>query len=98
MGVARRGALGALQERVQTSPRYPRTLLLTCLVGMFSTTFTATILTVSVKMVATDLNSTPELIAWVVTAPLLAQAVAMPILGRLGDIRGHRRVYLVGFS
>jgi MFS family permease len=65
---------------------------------MFATTFTATILTVSLDRVARDLNSTPSVIAWVITAPMLAGAVAMPILGRLGDIRGHRRVYLSGFS
>jgi MFS family permease len=90
--------IARLHERIQQSDRYPRTLLLTCLMGMYATTFTATILTVSIKRVATDLDSTPQIVAWVVTAPLLAQAVAMPILGRLGDIRGHRRVYLTGFS
>lgn len=90
--------IAELQQRVQNSPRYPRVLLLTCLTGMYATTFTATILTVSLKSVAADLGSTPQIVAWVVTAPLLAQAVAMPILGRLGDIRGHRRVYLTGFS
>jgi MFS family permease len=65
---------------------------------MFSTTFTVTILTVSIDRVARDLHSTPSVIAWVITAPLLAAAVAMPVLGRLGDIRGHRLVYLSGFS
>lgn len=64
---------------------------------MFASTFTATILAVSVKTVAADLDSTTSSVAWVLTAPQLAAAVAMPILGRLGDIRGHRRVYLIGF-
>jgi len=87
-----------LRTRVQASDRYPQLLLVTCLFGMFATTFTATILSVSVKTVAADLGSTAGVIGWVVTAPLLAQAVSMPILGRLGDMRGHRRVYLIGFS
>jgi MFS family permease len=65
---------------------------------MFATTFTVSILTVSLYRVAHDLHSTPGVIAWVVTGPLLAGAVALPILGRLGDIRGYRTVYLVGFS
>src|SRR5689334_13621819 len=97
VGSVRRVA-ARLQQRIQGSDNYPRMLLGTCLLGMYATTFTATILTVSVKRVATDLGSTPQVVAWVVTAPLLAQAIAMPILGRLGDIRGHRRVYLIGFS
>lgn len=65
---------------------------------MFSTSFTATILTVSLARVAHDLHSTPGVVAWVVTGPALAGAAALPILGRLGDIRGYRTVYLVGFS
>ena len=88
---------GGLRTRIRTSPDYPRWVLITCVLGMFSTTFTATILTVSIKVVADDLGSTPATVAWVIVAPGLAGAVAMPILGRLGDIRGHRRVYLIGF-
>jgi MFS family permease len=90
--------VASVHTRVRSSRRYPQLLLATCLVGMYSTTFTATVFSVAVKVVADDLDSTPQVVAWVVTAPLLAQAVAMPVLGRLGDIRGHRRVYLTGFS
>jgi MFS family permease len=85
-------------ERLRSGPRYPQLLLITCLTGMFATTFTSTILTVSVKVVAADLHSTPQVIAWAITTPLLAQAVAMPFLGKLGDIKGHRRIYLLGFT
>ncbi|WP_243407909.1 MFS transporter [Frankia canadensis] len=67
-----------------------------CLAGMFATTFTATVLSVSIRTVAGDLHSSVDLIAWSVTGAMLAQAVAMPILGRVGDIRGHRRTFLVG--
>nr|MDT0665737.1 MFS transporter [Micromonospora sp. DSM 115978] len=63
---------------------------------MFSTTFTATVLTVSIRTVASDLNSTAAVIAWAVTGAMFVQAVAMPVLGRVGDIRGHRRTFLVG--
>jgi MFS family permease len=63
---------------------------------MFSTTFTYTVVTVALKTVATDLHSTPNVVAWVVTAPALALSVSLPIFGRLGDAQGHRKVYLVG--
>ncbi|MGE0877675.1 MAG: MFS transporter [Acidimicrobiia bacterium] len=88
----------AVRRRVWAHPNYQKFLLLTCLSGMFATSFTATIMAVSIRTVATDLGSTPGVVAWVLTAPGLAAAVAMPILGRLGDIRGHRRVYMIGFG
>ncbi|MCU1533349.1 MAG: putative efflux rane protein [Arthrobacter sp.] len=77
-------------------PRGARWLLVACLIGIFSTTFPATILTISLQPIALDLSSRPSTIAWVTTAPMLASAVATPVLGRLGDLRGHRRLYLFG--
>jgi MFS family permease len=88
----------ALAHRLRSHPRHRTFLLVTCLVGMFTTTFPVTILAVSLKRIADDLGSTPSTIAWATTAPMLAAAVATPILGRLGDLRGHRRVYLIGFT
>jgi MFS family permease len=92
------GRLQQLRQRVWDHPRYRDILLVNCLVGMFSTSFPATILTVSIKVIAVQLHTTPATASWVTTAPMLAAAVATPILGRLGDIRGHRRLYLFGFS
>ncbi len=87
-----------------TSPRNPpdaperrRWVLWTCLTGCFATTFTMTILGVSLRAIADDLTSDVSTIAWVLTAPMLAQAVSAPLLGKLGDLHGHRRVYLIGF-
>jgi MFS family permease len=63
---------------------------------MFATTFPATILTIAVQPIALDLDSAPSTVLWVTTAPLLAAAVSTPLLGRLGDLRGHRRLFLTG--
>jgi MFS family permease len=41
------------------------------------------------------LGSTPANTAWIVTATLLAAAVATPVAGRLGDMYGKRRMLLV---
>jgi MFS family permease len=85
-----------LRDRVWVSPRYPKVLLLTCLFGMFSTTFTFSVATVAFKQISHDLHTTPGVVAWVVTAPALASAVFLPIFGRLGDVHGHAKVY-IGF-
>ena len=41
------------------------------------------------------LGSSPGDTAWVVTSTLLASAVATPVVGRLGDMYGKRRMLLV---
>src|SRR6266496_4370765 len=41
------------------------------------------------------LNASPADAAWVITATLLASAVATPVVGRLGDMYGKRRMLLV---
>ncbi len=76
---------------------YQRWVLITCLVGVFATSFPVTILTVSLGDIAKDFNTSETTIAWVVSAPMLAGAVALPMLGRLGDIVGQRKVFLIGF-
>ncbi|MBJ7452055.1 MAG: MFS transporter [Blastococcus sp.] len=78
------------------SPERRRWILVACLAGMFATTFPATILTIAVQPIAIDLDSTPSTVLWVTTAPLLAAAVSTPVLGRLGDLRGHRKLFLTG--
>jgi MFS family permease len=87
-----------LREQALASPQHPRWVLWTCLAGCFATTFTMTILGVSLKAIADDLQSDVTTIAWVLTAPMLAQAVSAPLLGKLGDLYGHRLVYLIGFA
>ncbi|MEE1667861.1 MFS transporter [Streptomyces sp. NPDC003631] len=44
------------------------------------------------------LHASPANAAWAVTATLLAAAVATPVMGRLGDMYGKRRMLLVGLS
>ena len=82
-----------LLVRVQDSPKYPWIVLATVLFGLFSVGFTITILSVSIPRIADDLDSNVSTLTWLVTGPLLAFAVFGPSAGKLGDLRGHRRVY-----
>ncbi len=65
---------------------------------MFATTFPITILTVSLGSIAREFGVSETTIAWVISAPMLLSAVALPLLGKLGDLYGHRRVFLLGFG
>src|SRR3954447_3465076 len=87
-----------IHHQLRTSDRYPWWVLVTVLAGLFATGFTITILAVSLGIVAKDLDTTATSLTWVVTGPLLGLALTMPLFGKLGDIWGHRRVYLLGFA
>src|SRR5215475_4638433 len=73
-------------------------LLATVLTGLFATGFSVTILAVSIPEIANDLGSSASVLTFVITGPFLAIALAMPLLGKLGDVRGHRRIYLLGLT
>ncbi len=83
-----------LAARVERSDRYPWIILAIVLFGLFTVGFTITILSNSIPRIADDLGSDVSTLTWVLTGPLLAFAVVGPAAGKLGDLHGHRRVYL----
>jgi EmrB/QacA subfamily drug resistance transporter len=87
-----------LGRRVRESDRYRWWVLWTALAGLFATGFTITILAVSLGDVADDLGASETALTWTVTGPFLALALSMPLFGKIGDVRGHRRVYVAGLA
>ncbi len=85
-------------RHVRESDRYRWWVLWTALAGLFATGFTITILAVSLGDVARDLGASETALTWTVTGPFLALALSMPLFGKIGDVRGHRRVYLIGLA
>jgi EmrB/QacA subfamily drug resistance transporter len=96
-----RAAGVSLNQRViaalEARGSYPTWVLIAALAGVFATSFPITILTISLSSIAEEFGVRETVIAWVVSAPILLSAVALPLLGKLGDLYGHRRVFLVGF-
>jgi EmrB/QacA subfamily drug resistance transporter len=90
----RRGIL----DRLEASGRFPRWVLFAALAGMFSTSFPITILAVSLAPIAKEFGTSETTMAWVISGPMLLSAVTFPLLGKLGDLRGHRRIFLLGFA
>jgi EmrB/QacA subfamily drug resistance transporter len=76
----------------------PWLVLWTVLAGLFASGFSITIIAVSLGDIADDLGTTTQLLTWAVTGPFLALALTMPLFGKLGDIYGHRRVYIIGLA
>ncbi len=95
-------ALRALRERLvaqlEARGTHPTWVLFAALTGVFATTFPITILTISLSSIADEFHVRETTIAWVISAPVLLSAVALPLLGKFGDLHGHRRVFLTGFA
>lgn len=73
-------------------------VLATVLAGLFSINVTFTVFVVALPQVAGQLHTSVPTLTWVVTGPLLAFGVAAPLLGKVGDLWGHRRLYLAGLA
>jgi MFS family permease len=87
-----------MHHKVAGSDRYQWWVLWTVLAGLLSVNITFTVFVVALPEVARQLHTTVTTLTWTSTGPLLAFGVAAPILGKLGDLRGYRRLYLWGLS
>ncbi|MEM7324474.1 MAG: MFS transporter [Actinomycetota bacterium] len=76
--------------------RYQRVLLGVVMLAVMTFGSLMTIVTVSLDLIADDIGSSRATLTWMITGLMLAMAVATPIAGKLGDIRGHRRLFLIG--
>lgn len=73
-------------------------VLFVLLASFFTVSFTITLLAVSLNRIASDLDSTVSVISWSITGPMLAFGVVGPLYGKLGDLHGHKRVFVAGLA
>src|SRR4051812_19469537 len=66
--------------------------------GMLMIVLDATIVNVALPSITRDLNFSPSNLAWVMNAYLIAFGGLLLLAGRLGDLIGQRRVFLVGLT
>ena len=72
--------------------------MIALLIGVAATSFPTTLLAASIETIRLDFDSDLATISWVQVAPSLGFALGMPMFGKLGDLYGHRRVYVIGFG
>ncbi len=87
-----------VQARAEGSSRYQWWVLWSLLAGLFALNFTFTVFIVALPTVATQFHTSVTVLTWTMVGPLLAYGLAAPILGKTGDIYGHRRLYLFGLA
>lgn len=72
--------------------------LIVVLAGLFTTSSTITVLVVSLQTIADDLHSSVNVLNWSITGPMLAFGVVGPAYGKIGDLYGHKKVYVYGLA
>ncbi|HEX8221959.1 MAG TPA: MFS transporter, partial [Chloroflexia bacterium] len=69
--------------------------------GIFLAALDQTVIVTALWPISTDLQipvTELDRAAWVVTAYLLGYTVALPLMGRVADVYGQRRIYLVSLG
>src|ERR1700690_2246798 len=72
-------------------------ILLTVIVGTFLGRLDQTIVNLALPKIINDFSITVTSAGWIATAYILANAVFVPIWGKLGDTIGRKKVYIIGF-
>ena len=73
-------------------------ILATVIVGTFLGRLDQTIVNLALPKIINDFSITVDAAGWIATAYILANAVFVPIWGKLGDTVGRKRVYILGFA
>lgn len=73
-------------------------ILITVIVGTFLGSLDQTVVNLALPKIIDEFNITVSSAGWIATAYILANAVFVPIWGKLGDKIGRKKVYIFGFS
>jgi EmrB/QacA subfamily drug resistance transporter len=73
-------------------------VLFTVIVGTFLGRLDQTIVNLALPKIIGDFSITVSSAGWIATAYILANAVFVPVWGKLGDVYGQKRIYIIGFS
>lgn len=72
-------------------------ILLTVIIGTFLGRLDQTIVNLALPKIISDFKISVSAAGWIATAYILANAVFVPIWGKLGDTIGRKKVYVIGF-
>lgn len=73
-------------------------ILLTVIIGTFLGRLDQTIVNLALPKMINTFNISVSSAGWIATAYILANAVFVPIWGKLGDTLGRKKVYIIGFA
>ncbi len=73
-------------------------ILFTVIIGTFLGRLDQTIVNLALPKIINDFGINVSGAGWIATAYILANAVFVPIWGKLGDTIGRKKVYVIGFA
>lgn len=73
-------------------------ILFTVIIGTFLGRLDQTIVSLALPKMMSDFNISIASAGWIATAYILANAVFVPIWGKLGDTLGRKKIYMLGFG
>jgi EmrB/QacA subfamily drug resistance transporter len=73
-------------------------VLFTVIVGTFLGRLDQTIVNLALPKIISDFSITVSSAGWIATAYILANAIFVPVWGKLGDVYGQKKIYIIGFS
>src|SRR5260221_3927750 len=82
----------------QAQDRLRWMVLLTVIVGTFLGRLDQTIVNLALPKIINDFGISVTAAGWIATAYILANAIFVPIWGKLGDTIGRKKVYVIGVS
>lgn len=82
--------------RHPASRRFDRRLIAPMILGSVLNPINSSMIAVALVPIGAALGASPSRTAWLVSGLYLATAVGQPVIGRLVDLYGPRRLYLVG--
>ncbi|MFA6995135.1 MAG: DHA2 family efflux MFS transporter permease subunit [Patescibacteria group bacterium] len=85
-----------MSEKIMT-PTNQWLVLITVIVGTFLGRLDQTIVNLALPKIIQDFGITVSSAGWIATAYILANAIFVPIWGKLGDTIGRKKVYILGF-
>src|SRR5665213_2027661 len=72
-------------------------ILVTVIIGTFLGRLDQTIVNLAIPKVIDDFGITVSAASWIATAYIIANAIFVPVWGKLGDTVGRKRIYILGF-
>ena len=87
-----------MPETAAAASRLRWLVLVTVIVGTFLGRLDQTIVNLALPKIIEDFGISVSSAGWIATAYILANAIFVPIWGKLGDTLGRKRIYIIGFS